>query len=1363
QPAGFHYLLHLPEQADPSQLMRQADGTSHPIISYLQAIASNSQGPLLAAIADLKAAGHIYESQPLWIINAVVVRSDLAALLALSDRPDVAHVTLNADRALIPDLDLSASQPPPTLTWGLEHIGVAEVWYGLGITGTGVTVASLDSGVDWTHPALNANYRGGPGNHDGHWFDASTDSYTTPVDFIGHGTHVMGTMAGAGGIGVAPGATWITAKIVDQRGFILDSYVHLAVQWLLAPGGDPDLAPDIVNNSWGNGNATYLGFKPDMDALQAAGILAPMAAGNSGPLPETINSPASYPDSIAVGASDPFGNLAYFSSIGPSPLTAAFKPSLVAPGANVLSALPGGLYAYANGTSMATPHVSGALALLRSAAPDLSAISATQQLTATTATIGSDPLPNHLFGWGELNALKLVRAVVPHGVLNGQLTADTQLLLNGSVTVTTSSGHELHYSVTNGQFTADLQPGLYDLALNIFGYEPVQRPAILIQANQTQVVGIELTPLPTGQVSGQLLADDGVNLAGFELSVLGTGRSTRTNQQGHYSLSLPAGSYQLQLFHNGFQEETQAIAITVGASVQADFHLQPRPTILLISGNEWLYHPRVELYRQALLDNQLAFTEWQVLNPYTGAPPLEVMQQYETIIWAAPRYGPTFFNIAAKTTISNYLGSGGNLLVSGQDVADIEGFGILSSPWFLVQLGASYLADATPPFTLTGEAASTFSGLSFTLNGSDSEGNQATPDIVEIRPGRLARPLFRYADGGIAAVGSGECQPHSMVYLGFGLEGVTGRSNRSELIRRSLAQFDLPAPAAGVEIARQPIEDFVVSGDVRQYELPFYNLGEFITDTFDVTLAGTSWATQISTPTLMVGPCAVGHSNLTLTVPADLPLGITQTVTVQVRSRANPLISDSLTIALRTPTADLLLVDDDRWYDVEGNFMAALEANDVSYDVWDIGWDNNVRGSPSLNLLQAYPFVVWYTGYDWFRPVSDAELAILSQYLAGGGRLFLNSQDFLFYHHEDPFSRDYLGVLAYQESVTPTQILASRASPSWLQRPGPFPLDYGPYLNFSDGLVPRPEAPIMLWGDNGLPAGIGWRGPDWRTTFWAFPLETLPPADQAAALGDGLSWLSDLGATSFVVSEPAGDWTIGSRHRYTLTIQNNAAISNLVTMTNPLPPALALVSGTLSSGASYAAVSHTVSWQGAIEAGASFEVSYEVIVNEALPAGTPLQNEADLRYSRHELPVRRVARVWPGDADLAGSRLWLTPSTLQPPGGRYTATLALLLPAPAGLVSGSLLIPEGAHPLSETLLATSGAIELDGRQLHWRGQNLPAGPLTLTLAYTSSVGAAESWLPFSWLVQIDDGYPYLLDALLQLQPWRQWLPIIAHR
>lgn len=98
----------------------------------------------------------------------------------------------------------------PVASWGIEKVNAPQVWHGLGVDGSGVTVAIMDTGVDWEHPDLIENYRGNQGgtvDHTGNWFNAVVPTDTIPVDTMGHGTHVAGTAVGHNGIGVAPGAT----------------------------------------------------------------------------------------------------------------------------------------------------------------------------------------------------------------------------------------------------------------------------------------------------------------------------------------------------------------------------------------------------------------------------------------------------------------------------------------------------------------------------------------------------------------------------------------------------------------------------------------------------------------------------------------------------------------------------------------------------------------------------------------------------------------------------------------------------------------------------------------------------------------------------------------------------------------------------------------------------------------------------------------------------------------------------------------------------------------------------------------------------------------------------------------------------
>jgi subtilisin family serine protease len=277
-----------------------------------------------------------------------------------------------------------------------------------GFFGQGITIASLDSGISLSHPEIAARWRGG-GNS---WFDPY-GQHPTPIDLTGHGTQVMGIMVGADGsgssIGVAPQAQWISAKIFNDQGSATATAIHQAFQWLLDPDGDPGTAdaPQIVNNSWAfGGPGCNLEFQLDLQALLAANILPIFATGNFGPNASTNVSPANYPEALAVGAINN-NNLIYgYSSRGPSACGEAsgIYPEIVAPGVNVLTTDLGGFYTQATGTSLAAPHVAGALALLLNAYPSLSAAQQRAALINSAFDLGAVG-PDNNYGYGRLNVL----------------------------------------------------------------------------------------------------------------------------------------------------------------------------------------------------------------------------------------------------------------------------------------------------------------------------------------------------------------------------------------------------------------------------------------------------------------------------------------------------------------------------------------------------------------------------------------------------------------------------------------------------------------------------------------------------------------------------------------------------------------------------------------------------------------------------------------------------------------------------------------------------------------------------------------------------------------------------------------------
>ena len=330
--------------------------------------------------------------------------------------------------------------------------GAPTVWETYQAKGQGVVVAGQDTGVDYRHPALKNQYRGfadGEYKHDYNWFDAMEKplqsgsnpcgfSSQEPCDDDTHGTHTMGTIVGDDGaqekIGMAPEAQWIACRNMD-RGLGQPSTYIKCFEFFLAPfprrgqaqrDGRPDLAPDVINNSWGcppDEGCDGQEMKSVLEALAVAGITTVVSAGNAGPGCGTINDqPATHSGlTLTVGAHNHRNKqIANFSSRGPSALDQKVGPDLTAPGVGIRSSVPGGGYAGGySGTSMAGPHVAGAVALLISARPELrgqpAKISESLTASATPMTtsqscgglVGSQ-VPNNTFGFGLLNILKAV-------------------------------------------------------------------------------------------------------------------------------------------------------------------------------------------------------------------------------------------------------------------------------------------------------------------------------------------------------------------------------------------------------------------------------------------------------------------------------------------------------------------------------------------------------------------------------------------------------------------------------------------------------------------------------------------------------------------------------------------------------------------------------------------------------------------------------------------------------------------------------------------------------------------------------------------------------------------------------------------
>jgi subtilisin family serine protease len=409
-----------------------------------------TQGPILAWLNERG-----LEHRAYYIVNAIWVKGGYQDALTLAQRADVARVEGNPHVKGIPDNEREIAAPaqpsgPDTIEPGIAYTHAPDVW-AEGFFGQGIVVASADTGFRWTHNAIKPHYRGWDGvtaNHDYNWHDSIHDSVgnpcgnnsPAPCDDFFHGSHTLGTAIGDdlgnNQIGMAPQAKAIGCRNMDEGVGTPARYLE-CMEFFLAPypvggdpsQGDPSKAPDVTINSWGC--PTSEGCSPNtlqagVEGQRAAGIMMVVAAGNSGSSCSTVTDPPSlYDASYTVGALNTGSDtIASFSSRGPVTVDGSMrlKPDICAPGTNTRSASNSSdnAYTFASGTSMATPHIAGAVALLWSAHPELkNNPDATEpvlndnavHILSNACDSGSPKTPNNTFGNGRVDILAAVGAV----------------------------------------------------------------------------------------------------------------------------------------------------------------------------------------------------------------------------------------------------------------------------------------------------------------------------------------------------------------------------------------------------------------------------------------------------------------------------------------------------------------------------------------------------------------------------------------------------------------------------------------------------------------------------------------------------------------------------------------------------------------------------------------------------------------------------------------------------------------------------------------------------------------------------------------------------------------------------------------
>ncbi|MFG2103570.1 S8 family serine peptidase [Micromonospora echinaurantiaca] len=595
QPASDFWIT-FDTKADLGPAKKIADWTARGQFVY-DALTAAAKDSLASVSTELDRAGVKYTSYP--IANTVLVKGgteklalDVASKVQVAEihaTPQVALVDpvdekVPADRAARPAAPKAAAEEG-TATWGLDAIHAPEAW-AMGATGAGITVSNLDSGVQFDHPALMHQYRGakpdGTVDHNYNWMATRGTCTGAPCDDNGHGTHTMGTMVGDDGtnhVGVAPDAQWIaTNGCCDSTG--VESLLRSG-WWLLAPtdvqgnNPDPSKRPHVINNSWGQTVEHNFDdfFRAIDEAWSAAGIFSVWSSGNTAPYAacDTVSSPGSAESAYSVGAYASDGRLASFSRKGEGE-GGRIKPEISAPGAGVLSSYPGNSYTEMSGTSMAAPHVAGAVAALWSYDPTLiGQVEQTRRLLGESAVdvddteCGGTAEVNNKYGEGRLDLVRLLElAPRQGGTLTGVVTADGAPVPAAEVTISGPFSRSIGTD-KDGRFTTNLPVGDYQLSTKVFGYLTATAN-VTITLGQDTSVKLPLTAAAKHDISGRVVDDKKQPVPNADVSVKGTPlKPVRTDANGAFTITaVPEGGYTLTVKPNACFSPT-TVPLTVGA------------------------------------------------------------------------------------------------------------------------------------------------------------------------------------------------------------------------------------------------------------------------------------------------------------------------------------------------------------------------------------------------------------------------------------------------------------------------------------------------------------------------------------------------------------------------------------------------------------------------------------------------------------------------------------------------------------------------------------------------------------------------------------------------------------------------------
>lgn len=1353
-------------------------------------------GGVLERLASAAGAGDAGPAHAIPLAGAIAVRARMEVLAELARRPEVRLILPDDEIRLIPTVAESevppgaGPSPGPVPLWNVERVRADMVWDRLGIDGSGVTIAVVDSGVDYHHPLLQTRYRGYTGlgppiNADNLWCRTGEDilcGFGTryPADGLGHGTHVAGTAVAGDGVGVAPGARWIAMRTCPDT--CRASWIADAFAWVLGMG--PSVRPGVINASLTTtSEAGSAAIGPLIDDLVEAGVVMVAATGNGRGFPGL---PAAHPRAIAVGATTPGDLMWENSQFGRTP-SGAIKPELVAPGTAITSTIPGGGFAQLRGTSMASPHVAGIVALLLQAAPELTPAEVLDVLERTARPL-APVRPDPISGWGIVDAYAAVRSVSDIGTLRGRVTraVDGEPIAWARVRVARLDGEPVISTDVeiDGTFEVDVAPGDYLVVVDAFAYRShttrgSDGTGIHIRDRETTVlpdIGLE-RETPTGFFGGTVT--DAVTGAPLQarLKLEGVPFDIEANSLGDFSERLPPRVYTVRVEHFGYRVLETSIKIDPDKLLTADYALQPAPKILLVDGDAWAFTTAASAFRDSLRRLGYLAEEHHVTRERAapgapeGPPSVDTLSEYDLVIWSSAFSGPAFVRGAGP--LSDYLAGGGRLLLSGQDALCIDAgidnprepcaLNARPHPYVRERLHLRVVADNARSRTVIGAAGGPLEGITLTLNGPESMDNQSAPDVIEPTDSLHSGLIASYDTGGGAAALVGPCLDHRSIVLGFGFEGISGGADRDRVLERLLGAL-MAAPPAHDLHSRAPVSEQVArAGTEADFTVTLTSTGAETT-TIGIGIESSRWLSGLwnadfTAPLeggLDLPRCSGVDIGVRMRVPEDVDRGATNTVRLSFDS-PDGAISDTLELVARA-LAPVLVVDGDYTADTEGRYLEAMDELDIPYDLWELGRLRIRPTLPPTDTLMLYPAVVWFTGYDP-RPeggIEQAGLERLAAYLDAGGRLLLASEDYMRARGERPyrderfFHADYLGVDSHGEDGGRAHGGEIRGiAGSIFQGLDGCRLDYRPGADdYSDALRPGAGGRAALRDVFGTTIATQFAARAFKTLFLAFDAGSLDAECGRAVHARAADWFSPLHGSTLRLIDDAGRpldrraFAGGETIRLALTLAHTGPKESAqVRASWTLPEGVDFDPADLPPGWSLPAGTRTVGWRGQIARGEVEEVVLPLRLAEDLPPGTALASRAEILGDG--LPVIREAGWRVDAADLSRSLKSaadgadglevgqdVTFSLIVRNDGVRDAAFTLTDTLPSGLA-----LVDGSWRLSDPL----GRVDADlpGGRLTWEG-DVPADRVT-TLQYRARVVTRSGGMLENRAVLADDG------------------------